>query len=367
MTVQNKFTTTRAEMSAALIERSQEIDITLTALLAGENCLFVGPPGTGKTLLATLLGQWLQSAKVFNHLMNKYTTPEEVYGPVSVIGLKNDQYRRITTDKLPEAEVAFLDEIFKASTAILNTLLTILNEHAYDNGGQRQLCPLRMAIAASNEWPNDNGEGQELGALFDRFVIRCHVRPISTQAGLNRLLWDALPMTLSTTLDPQELETARAEVEALQYTEKAKQTLLEIIQAARAEGITPGDRRLRKAVKIAKAYAYLEGSQQVEPQHLDILSHVLWDEPKEQPQKLAEIIGKLANPEKQRVNELLAEVEDAISAANLRDLGEAMTVSRKLQDIHGELTKLGGPRAKQGADHVAAEVKRIKLQTVDLI
>lgn len=367
MTIQQKFTTTRTEMNAALIERSQEIDIMLTALLASENCLFVGPPGTGKSLLANLLGQWLSTSHQFTQLMNKYTTPEEVFGPVSVVGLKQDQYRRITTDKLPEAEVAFLDEIFKASSAILNTLLTILNEHQYDNGGTRQDCPLRLAIAASNEWPGDNGEGQELGALFDRFVIRCHVKPIGTQSGLNRLLWDSLPMQLSTTLDAQELEQARAEVAAMEYTDRAKQALLAIIQEARSEGITPGDRRLRKAVKIAKAYAYLEGASQVDREHLDILSHVLWDEPKEQPQKLAEIVGKLANPEKLEVNKHLLDAEEIISDLNLNDLSELMTAGRKLQDIHGKLDKLNGPKAKQAADHVAAEVKRIKLESVNLI
>src|SRR5213080_3403674 len=130
---QEKFLATRQELSAALIERDEEVDVVLTALVCREHPLLVGPPGTAKSLLLDSLMAWMNGRK-FTVLFTKFTTPEEVFGPVSVAGLKEDKYRRVTAGKLPEADGAFGDEIFKASSAILNTLLRVLNERVYDRG-----------------------------------------------------------------------------------------------------------------------------------------------------------------------------------------------------------------------------------------
>src|SRR3982751_1203596 len=120
--LQAKFATARRELSEALIEREAEIDLTLTGLVARENVLLVGPPGCAKSLLLDSLMAWMKGRK-FSILLNRYTTPEELLGPISVAGLKSDVYRRVTTGKLPEADLAFIDEVFKGSSAILNTML----------------------------------------------------------------------------------------------------------------------------------------------------------------------------------------------------------------------------------------------------
>ena len=154
-----KFATARKVLSSALIERDDEIDLALTALLAGEHLLLVGPPGCAKSLLLDSLLAWTGGTK-FSVLLTKFTTPEEVCGPVSLSALKADRYVRVTTGKLPEAEFAFLDEVFKASSAILNTLLKILNERLYDAGdGAAKPVSLRLCVAASNEWVR-RGYGQ---------------------------------------------------------------------------------------------------------------------------------------------------------------------------------------------------------------
>lgn len=170
MTPQDKFAAMRRDLNAGLIERSEEIDLSLTALVAREHCLFVGPPGTAKSMLSDSIVRWIGGER-FQILLTKFTTPEEVFGPISLKGLKNDSYYRIIDGKLPTAHVAFVDEIFKASSAILNTMLTVLNERKYYNNGVALVCPLQLCIAASNEWPGQNGDGKELGALFDRFAI----------------------------------------------------------------------------------------------------------------------------------------------------------------------------------------------------
>src|ERR1700740_699024 len=112
MTTRDKFMQTRKELAAALIERDEEIDLVLTALVAQEHVLLVGPPGCAKSLLLDSLMRWL-SGKRFSILLNRFTTPEEVLGPISVTGLKSDCYRRVTAGKLPEADLAFIHEGFK--------------------------------------------------------------------------------------------------------------------------------------------------------------------------------------------------------------------------------------------------------------
>src|SRR3954447_6638595 len=184
--IREKFALTRAELSSALIERDEEIDLILTALIAQEHPLLVGPPGCAKSLLLDSLMGWT-SGRRFTCLMTKFTTPDEVFGPISVQGLKEDRYRRVTTGRMPEAHLVYLDEVMKASSAILNTLLRILNERVFENGdGSLVKVPLLLCIASSNEWPDAHDGGRELQAVFDRFLLRKAVRPILSQAGRQR-------------------------------------------------------------------------------------------------------------------------------------------------------------------------------------
>src|SRR3954453_22943983 len=154
-----KFAPARRELASALIEREDEVDLVLTALLANEHVLLVGPPGCGKSLLLDSVLAWTGGTR-FSILLTKFTSVEEVMGPVSLSALKEDRFLRVTTGKLPEADYAFIDEVFKASSAILNTLLKILNERVYDAGdGVARTVPLRLCVAASNEWPSpDTGK-----------------------------------------------------------------------------------------------------------------------------------------------------------------------------------------------------------------
>lgn len=358
-----KFAVTRSELGAALIERDQEIDLVLTALVSQEHVLMVGPPGTAKSMLAEALVSWMHGER-FSVLLTKFTTPEEVFGPISVVGLKADDYYRITTGKLPEAHVAFMDEIFKASSAILNTTLQVLNERTFRNGKTLVTCPLKLCIAASNEWPGE--QGKELGALFDRFLLRKAVRPIATDKGLQTLLWTgALGVKLSTSITPAEIETASAEAQALPWAPEAMEAFTTIHKEAKREGIVPGDRRLRKSVKAAQAFAWLNGGTQVEPDHLEILAHTLWEDPAEQPRKLAEIVGTVANPSAMQTNGLLMEAEQIIQETDAKDLGKASVAVKKLTEVHKKLKGLSGTRASQAAEYVKKAVQDIRVASME--
>ena len=367
--VREKFAATRRELSSALIERDDEVDLVLTALICQEHPLLVGQPGTAKSLLLDGLMGWMGGRK-FTVLLTKFSQPEKLFGPISVAGLKEDRYRRVTAGRLPEADGCFIDEIWKASSAILNTLLRLLNERVFDAGDGRLVkVPLKICVAASNEFPQQSEGGKELNALWDRFLLRKAVRPILSNAGRQRLLWnrDHTPR-LSTSVTTTEIDQAHREAMSLPWSDDAKEALEAILQELAKEGIRPGDRRQFKSVGVARAFAWLDGADRVGPEHLEVLAHVLWDDPEEQPRKCASVIARIANPVGMRVSGLLMEAEQILSSTDARDLAQAATATAKLGEIERTLASLkGNGRVERTRVYVKEQIRKIKVASIEAI
>lgn len=266
-------------------EREQIMAVTLLGAIAGHNTFLFGPPGTAKSLIARRLANAFENPQYFEYLMNRFSTPEEVFGPVSIKELKEDRYIRQIKGYLPTADFAFLDEIWKASPAILNNLLTIINEHLFKNGDERIDVPLKALIAASNEIPQEN---QGLDALYDRFIIRLLVPPIEQESNFYQLL-DSKPSSaqpeISSNLRIRYQELAQWREQLHEVTLSAD--ILLIIQYIRQEllknfkklGVYVSDRRWQRAAMLLKASAFCNGRTETNHSDAILLKYCLWTTP----------------------------------------------------------------------------------------
>lgn len=270
-------------LSDNMYEREHIIALTLLGALSGTNTFLLGSPGTAKSLISRKIAQAFEQPKYFEYLMNRFSTPEEVFGPVSIKALKEDRYTRKIESYLPNADFAFLDEIWKSSPAILNALLTLVNEKLFKNGDEILHVPLKALISASNEIPAEN---QGLDALYDRFILRLIVEPIKNNENFLNLICSK-PTEIEVNLDKQllikkdEWQKWQKDIHEVKFSKEVSDIILMIRQKIsdlpKDKKIYVSDRRWQRAAYLLKAAAFFNGRQEVILSEIFLLKYCLWN------------------------------------------------------------------------------------------
>jgi len=300
-----------AELDAQYLGKSEVIRLLLIAIVAREHVVVIGPPGTAKSALIKSLAELLD-ARYFEYLLTRFTEPNELFGPVDIQAFREGSYRRKTEGMLPEAELVFLDEIFKSNSAILNSLLTLLNERQLATGGQLIQCPILSVFGASNEVPAD----ESLAALYDRFLLR--IRSDNLEAyHFNELLLRGIQHESERLVGRRraslvlgsELQSLAAELAPrLNFTEDFLSSYKGLIFQIRAEGVSVSDRRIVKLLKLFAASALLDGRERADAGDLFVLKHI-WNSEDQAP-IVAGLVEPVVeafyreHPERQRVGAL---------------------------------------------------------------
>jgi MoxR-like ATPase len=309
MNSHEKLRNIREELKQMFLERSDLIDGALSALLSSHHLLIIGPPGTAKSMLADELCRRIEGANYFQWLLTRFTTPEEIFGAVSLKALEQDDYRRVTARKLPEAHIAFLDEIFKANSSILNAILTLINERLFHNGKAIARVPLLTLFGASNELP----EEEELTALYDRFLVRFVVNYITEDFRFLRML-ESQSQPSRTSLTLAELTDLQQQVRSVPIPTHVYRGIADIRRELNKKNIQASDRRYRQSLAFLQAHAFLSGDEEVQEKNLFFLEHVLWRDPAEHEQ-VRNTIRELLLGYEEEITELLYESREIRDSA----------------------------------------------------
>lgn len=367
------------ELSERFYERADVVRTLAVTLLAGQHSLVLGPPGTAKSELARELTGRIEGAAYWEILLSKFTAPTRMFGPIDVAALARGEYRQVYDGRATTAHVAFIDEIFKCSTAALNETLGYLNERIYhpENGGAPIHCPLIGAITASNELPS----GEDSAAIYDRLLVRIEVGYLEDPSNFAALVRSAVGRPAApvppTTVELAALQHAvTGAVPAVEVPDVIVDAVVTLRAALRRKELVASDRRWRQAVGLLQASAFLDGRTAVAETDLSVLTHVLWDSPAQRPVVEREVLH-LVNPDAKEALDLADAIEeleaqlDAMAGQSREALSDWViknahnklaTAGKRLERLRAEAANAG--RSTAAIDRVTGRQRAVRARVL---
>ena len=321
-------------LNSGLYEKEEAVRLALLAVIAGENVFLLGPPGVAKSMIARKLTHILKEDSngkpaYFEYLLNEFSTPDELFGAVSLKALENDEYKRNSEGFLPKAVIAFLDEIWKAGPAILNTLLSITNEKKFHNGKTVETVPLKGLLAASNELP---ASGKGLEALWDRFAVRIMVNPIVSDDNFFKMIKsrsadtdEAAPVDTVKVqcISEEELKNWRKFIDTIEVPDQVLSIISAICKELNSKNADANrtdqekyyvsNRRWKKIVRLLRTCAFLNGRNSVDIMDASLIADCIWSTEK-QKKEVTEIVQKLIGEYGLECNTAVDDITDQIKA-----------------------------------------------------
>lgn len=299
------------ELEKPFVGRSEEAKLLVLSLISGEHVLLIGEPGTAKSALVRRLAD-LVKARFFKYMLTRFTEPDELFGPLDIAALRDGKYIRVTRGKLPEADIAFIDEIFNANSAVLNMLLTLMNERVVYDGYSEIRIPLLTLISASNNVPDE----PELQAIYDRFLLRHFVKPVSEDlwgrlVDSSWLIEQGVYQEARPVISIDEVRAATSMIFKVDVS-GVKEKLLKLYAVFEDQGVHLTDRRKGKALKAIAAHAFLNGRMKATEEDLYVLKYVA-PRDREEAEKAYSILLDEVEAREKHLREL-SEIE-----ANLRE------------------------------------------------
>lgn len=288
MIIKNHIQSVLNVMSEGIYEKQHILAMALLSTIAGESIFLLGPPGTAKSLIARRLKLAFKDGKAFEYLMSRFSTPDEIFGPVSISLLKNeDRYERVVDGFLPTATIVFLDEIWKASPSIQNALLTAINERIFQNGRNTLSLPMKALIAASNELP---AEDEGLEALWDRFLVRMVSNCIQNESTFLKMIRQKpirnITMPKDLQITDELYQSWQDEIENIQIPDDICDAVSFIRKKLKEESkkeehnimdFYVSDRRWKKCFHLLQTSAFLNGRKDINSTDIPLLIHCLWN------------------------------------------------------------------------------------------